>query len=92
MSSVSAGDLKRDFAKSPLGIAGIAIIIGLVTISVIAVITIPVSTFQEWNNPEKWLSYPKVSIPIWVNYFTSEKTPEHKILLPDIFQSNSNNM
>ena len=92
MSSISAGDLKRDFAKSTLGIAGITIIIGLVTISAIAVITIPVSTFQEWNNPEKWLSYPKVSIPIWVNYFTSEKTPEHKILLPDIFQSNSNNL
>ena len=92
MSSISAGDLKRDFAKSTLGIAGITIIIGLVTISAIAVITIPVSTFQEWNNPEKWLSYPKASIPIWVNYFTSEKTPEHKILLPDIFQSNSNNL
>ena len=92
MSSISSEDIKREFAKSTLGIAGISILVLLITISIIAVITIPVSTFQEWNNPEKWLSYPKTSIPIWVNYFTEEKIPEHKILEPEMFQSNSGNV
>ena len=92
MSSISSKDIKREFAKSTLGIAGITIIAILITISIIAVITIPASTFQEWNNPEKWLGYPKTSIPIWVNYFTEEKTPEHKILEPEMFQSNSGNV
>ncbi|MDH3502135.1 MAG: ABC transporter permease, partial [Nitrosopumilus sp.] len=27
-----------------------------------------------------WISYPKVAIPIWANWFMSEKIPEHKIL------------
>ena len=92
MSSISGEDIKREFAKSTLGIAGITIIAILITISIIAVITIPASTFQEWNNPEKWLGYPKTSIPIWVNYFTEEKTPEHKILEPKMFQNNSGNV
>ena len=26
------------------------------------------------------MSYPKVAIPVWVNWFLSEKIPEHKIL------------
>ena len=85
MSSVSTEDIKREFAKSILGITGIVIIATLITISVIAAVTIPPSTFQEWNNPEKWLNYPKTSIPIWANYLTAEKTPEHKILEPEIF-------
>ena len=59
MSSVSSADIKREFSKSVLGIIGILIIISLITVSIIAAITIPASTFQEWNNPEKWLNYPK---------------------------------
>ena len=55
MSSISSEDIKREFAKSTLGIAGITIIAILITISIFAVVTIPASTFQEWNNPDKWL-------------------------------------
>ena len=68
MSSLSADEIRHEFGKSLLGITGIIIISSLVTVSLITVITIPASTFQEWNNPEKWLDYPKTSIPIWVNY------------------------
>ena len=92
MNNASTADIKREFTKSILGMTGIAILIGLIIISVVAVITIPVSTFQEWNNPEKWLTYPKTSIPIWVNYFMPEKTPEHKILESQISQSRSDNV
>jgi len=63
-----------------MGIVGIGILIGLVTISVVTVIVIPVDTFREWNNPSSWLSYPKTAAPSWVNYFLVEKIPEHKTL------------
>ena len=92
MSSLSTDEIRHEFGKSLLGITGIIIISSLVMVSVITVITIPASTFQEWNNPEKWLDYPKTSIPIWVNYFTTEKTPEHKIIVPNVIQSNSDNV
>ena len=64
MSSLSTSDIKHEFRKSVLGITGIIIIFSLITVSVITSVTIPASTFQEWNNPEKWLDYPKTSIPI----------------------------
>ena len=66
--------------KSKMGIVGITILSILITISVIAIISIPVETFQEWNNPGNWISNPKVAIPVWVNIFMTEKIPEHKIL------------
>ncbi len=53
-------------------------------------VTIPIETFQEWNNPEKWILYPKVSTPVWVNLFMIEKIPEHKILDSPNIQTNSN--
>ena len=80
MSNITPHEIKQEFMKSEMGIVGIAILSILVTISVIAIISIPIETFQEWNNPGNWISNPKVAIPIWVNIFMVEKIPEHKIL------------
>ena len=80
MSSVSPQEIKNEFLRSKIGIAGIAILTILVSISIIAMIAIPSETFSEWNNPKSWISYPKVAIPGWVNFFLIEKIPEHKIL------------
>lgn len=80
MSSVSPQEIKREFIRSKIGIAGISILIILMSISIIAITIIPVETFQEWNNPGNWISYPKVAVPSWVNYLQSEKIPEHQIL------------
>ncbi|WP_299292238.1 ABC transporter permease [Nitrosopumilus sp.] len=80
MSSISPQEIKQEFIRSKIGIAGISILIILVSISLIAITVIPVETFQEWNNPGNWISYPKVAVPAWVNYFQSEKIPEHQIL------------
>ena len=63
-----------------MGIAGIAILVVLVSISIGAVVLVPVETFQQWNNPQSWISYPKTAMPSWVNLFVFEKIPEHKIL------------
>jgi len=80
LSSVSASEIKKEFLKSKMGIAGIGILVILVAISIGAVIIIPVETFQQWNNPQNWIFYPKTAIPSWVNWFMFEKIPEHKIL------------
>ena len=50
MSNNAAIDIKREFAKSVLGIIGITIIAALIIISIVTMITIPTSTFEEWNS------------------------------------------
>ncbi|NNM36545.1 MAG: ABC transporter permease [Nitrosopumilus sp.] len=80
MSGITPQEIKQEFLKSKMGIAGIVILAILVATSIIAIIAIPVETFQEWNNPSSWISNPKVAIPIWVNIFMADKIPEHKIL------------
>jgi len=80
MSSISPSEIKDEFMRSKIGIAGIGILIVLFSISIVAVIVIPNETFSQWNNPGSWISYPKVAIPVWVNLFLTEKIPEHKIM------------
>ena len=91
MSGITPQEIKQEFLKSKMGIAGITILAILVTTSIIAIIAIPVETFQEWNNPGNWISNPKVAIPIWVNIFLTEKIPEHKILNNPNIEKISNN-
>ena len=90
MSSITAQDIKKEFFKSKMGIAGIAILTILILTSLITIIVIPVETFQEWNNPGSWITYPKTAIPIWVNFLSVEKLPEHKILTEPNIQKISN--
>jgi len=80
MSSITSNEIKKEFFKSKMGIAGITILTILILTSIITIVIIPIETFQEWNNPESWITYPKAAIPIWVNLFLIEKIPEHKIL------------
>ena len=80
MGSTTSKEIRQEFLKSKTGIVGITILIVLITISIISIIIIPIETFQEWNNPGNWISYPKVAVPAWVNFFITEKIPEHKVL------------
>lgn len=80
--SFSTREIWREFSKSNIGIAGIAILAVLFSMSVIAFVTVPLDTFKTWNDPASWLLYPKSAQPAWVNYFQSEKIPEHLILEP----------
>lgn len=73
-----------------MGLAGIGILVVLVSISIAAALVFPVETFQQWNNPQSWISYPKTSIPSWVNWFMIEKIPEHKILENPFVKSQTN--
>ena len=57
MSSISPQEIKHEFLKSKMGITGISILSILIMTSLIAIIIIPVETFQEWNNPGSWILY-----------------------------------
>ena len=75
MSSISPQEIKKEFFKSKMGIAGITILINSdCNIINYNNVIIPVETFQEWNNPGSWIAYPKTAIPIWVNFLSLEKT------------------
>ncbi|MGI0082829.1 MAG: ABC transporter permease [Nitrosopumilaceae archaeon] len=76
----TSNELWQEFAKNKVGLAGIGILILLFAMSAVAAATVPIETFKEWNNPASWITFPKSSLPAWVNYFLSEKIPEHKIL------------
>ncbi len=80
MSGATPHEIKEEFVKSKMGIAGILILAILLFISIVAIIFIPVETFQEWNNPGNWISNPKSAMPTWANFFMIENIPEHKIL------------
>jgi len=73
-----------------MGIAGITILTILISMSLITMAIIPVETFQEWNNPGSWITYPKTAMPVWINLFLIEKIPEHKILTHPNIQDFSN--
>ena len=80
--SFSAKGIWREFSHSKIGLTGIAILVILFSMSAIAFVTIPLENFKTWNDPASWLLYPKSAQPAWINYFQSEKIPEHLILQP----------
>ena len=71
--SISPQEIKNEFLRSRIGIAGLTILGILILVSITAIVAIPSETFSQWNNPSNWISYPKVAIPVWVNLFLIEK-------------------
>jgi len=80
--SFSSKTIWKEFSHSKIGIVGIAILVILFSMSIVAFVTIPLDSFKTWNDPASWLLYPKSAQPAWVNYFQSEKIPVHLILSP----------
>jgi len=80
--SFSPRAIWKEFSHSKIGMTGVAILVVLFSMSVVAFVTIPLDSFKTWNDPASWLLYPKSAQPAWINYFQSEKIPEHLILSP----------
>ncbi len=78
--SVTPREIRREFARSRIGIAGVSILGILVAVSLATLVAIPAETLEQWNNPARWISYPKAALPSWTNIFLSEKIPEHQII------------
>ncbi len=74
--------LLSEFKRSKSGIAGVVILLFLVSMTIYAFFGIPFTSFKEWNNPNYWIDNPRLASPIWSNFggFFGEKTPEHIIL------------
>lgn len=77
MSVISLPDTWREFKKSKMGIAGLAILGILAITSLVALTTIPLETFKQWHDPAQWTSFPRAAMPSWTNLFATEKLPEH---------------
>ena len=87
--SFSPNEIWAEFSKNKTGLVGIGILVALFVMSAAAVLTIPLESYKEWNDPASWLTFPKSALPAWVNYFLSEKMPEHMILQnPQIMTQN----
>lgn len=90
MSTVlSKREIIREFRRSKSGIAGIAILAGLLLMTAYSLVAIPLESFQQWNNPNFWIDNPKSAAPAWTNLFGG-RAAEHIVLrTPDAQVSES---
>src|SRR5437899_1280296 len=78
---ISRASVLRKFSHSKGGIAGVIILLFLISITLYAVFFIPLNSYKQWNNPDYWIFYPKAAAPAWTNI--GLKLPEHIILTSD---------
>jgi peptide/nickel transport system permease protein len=71
-----------EFIRRKSGIAGVIILLILVSMTIYAFFGIPFASFKEWNNPNYWIDNPRLASPIWSDFFgfLGRDTPEHLIL------------
>src|ERR687897_113514 len=74
------------FIRSKSGIAGVVILLILVSMTLYAFFGIPFASFREWNNPNYWIDNPRLASPIWSDLFgfLGRNIPEHLILSSSI--------
>jgi peptide/nickel transport system permease protein len=66
----------RELARYPSAVAGLAIIVLLILLSLYAVIAIPYSKALDlWRGGAQWQMYPANARPVWVDWFTGDKLP-----------------
>lgn len=76
---LSRSEIIREFRKSKSGLAGVAILLGLLTMTIYSVIAIPLESFRQWNNPDFWIDQPKAAAPALTGLF-GHKPAEHIVL------------
>jgi peptide/nickel transport system permease protein len=76
---LSTFGIVKEFKRSKSGLTGVAILFGLIVMTIYAIAAIPLNSFTQWNNPNFWIDLPKSAKPAWVNLFGS-KMPEHIIM------------
>src|SRR5919112_4189630 len=73
---LSTLDIFKGFKRSRGGLAGVAILFGLILMTLYAAAAIPLKSFTQWNNPNFWIDNPKSAMPVWINLL-GLKMPEH---------------
>ncbi|HEY6756093.1 MAG TPA: ABC transporter permease [Nitrososphaera sp.] len=76
---LSALEIFKGLKRSRGGLAGVAILFGLILMTMYAVVAIPLKSFTQWNNPNFWIDHPKSAMPVWINLL-GLKVPEHLIM------------
>lgn len=68
----------REISQYPSALAGLIIILGLVAVSIYAIVAIPYSeAIRLWRGGEDvWYRSPLNAQPAWTNFFRGEKLPE----------------
>jgi len=79
---LSASVIIKEFKRSRSGLTGVAILLGLILMTLYAVTAFPLNSFTQWNNPSFWIDLPKSAAPVWLNLI-GPKMPEHVILTSD---------
>ena len=70
----------KELLKSPASLAGTIILILFLLISLYVVATFPLDYGTKyWSNPKYWEDYPKLVPPVWLNYFSPYKLPQHYV-------------
>ena len=74
----------KEIFRYPTVIAGVVIIIGLVVLSIYAVVSIPYNkAVSLWRGSEAdWYKNPKTAAPVWTNWFRKDKLPEQSLSKP----------
>jgi len=76
---LSTLEIFNGFKRSRGGLAGVAILFGLILMTIYAVAAIPLTSFTQWNDPNFWIDHPKSAMPVWINVL-GLKVPEHLIM------------
>jgi peptide/nickel transport system permease protein len=77
--ALSASDIVKGFKRSKSGLAGLAILVGLILVTIYAVAAIPLQSFTQWNNPNFWINQPHSAMPVWINML-GLNLPEHLVM------------
>src|SRR5919198_4546593 len=73
---ISRSEILQQFRRSKSGIAGAAILFGLILMTIYAAVAVPLESYRQWNNPNFWIDTPKSAAPAWTNLL-GPKMPEH---------------
>lgn len=67
----------RELMQYPSAIAGVVVVLFLIGMSIYAVVKIPYNeAIRLWRGGEEvWYAYPKLTPPVWTNWFRKDKLP-----------------
>lgn len=67
----------KEVLRSKSGLAGIAILVVLVLLSIIVITAYPYDIIKIWNEPMAWQKYPRLASPEWIELFIGKRLPRN---------------
>lgn len=79
---VALKDFWNEYKRYKIGLAGLAILLILITMAVSVYFVVPEDIRRHWATNPRWVYYPKEAPPAWINLFSSVKYLEPTNLKP----------